>query len=104
MAIDVKLPELGDGITSGDVLEVLVAEGAVVKKDQGLLEIETDKATVTVPSPSAGKVVKILVAAGQSSTNRRCDSSVGRRWGGSSESGGTKAGSCTRAKAGSAKG
>ena len=66
MAIDVKLPELGDGITSGDVLEVLVAEGAVVKKDQGLLEIETDKATVTVPSPSAGKVVKILVAAGQS--------------------------------------
>lgn len=66
MAIDVKLPELGDGITSGDVLEVLVTEGAVVKKDQGLLEIETDKATVTVPSPSAGKVVKILVAAGQS--------------------------------------
>jgi len=65
MAIDVKLPELGDGITSGDVLEVLVAEGAVVKKDQGLLEIETDKATVTVPSPSAGKVIKILVAAGQ---------------------------------------
>ena len=65
MAIDVKLPELGDGITSGDVLEVLVADGAVVKKGQGLLEIETDKATVTVPSPSAGKVVKILVSAGQ---------------------------------------
>lgn len=65
MAIDVKLPELGDGITSGDVLEVLVAEGAVVKKDQGLIEIETDKATVTVPSPSAGKVVKVLVAVGQ---------------------------------------
>ncbi len=66
MAIDIKLPELGDGITSGDVLEVLVAEGDTVKKDQGLLEIETDKATVTVPSPSAGKVVKVLVAAGQS--------------------------------------
>ncbi len=66
MAIDVKLPELGDGITSGDVLEVLVAEGDIVKKDQGLLEIETDKATVTVPSPSAGTVVKVLVAAGQS--------------------------------------
>ncbi len=65
MAIDVKLPELGDGITSGDVLEVLVADGAVVKKGQGLIEIETDKATVTVPSPSAGKVIKILVAAGQ---------------------------------------
>ncbi len=66
MAIDVKLPDLGDGITSGDVLEVLVSEGESVKKDQGLLELETDKATVTVPSPSAGKVVKILVAVGQS--------------------------------------
>ena len=65
MAIDVKLPELSDGITSADVLEILVAEGAVVKKDQGLIEIETDKATVIIPSPSAGKVVKILVAAGQ---------------------------------------
>jgi pyruvate dehydrogenase E2 component (dihydrolipoamide acetyltransferase) len=66
MAIDVKLPDLGDGIASGDVLEILVNEGDTVKKDQGLLELETDKATVTVPSPSAGKVSKILVAAGQS--------------------------------------
>lgn len=66
MAIDVQLPELGDGITSGDVLEILVNEGDTVKKDQGLLELETDKATVTVPSPAAGKIVKILVKAGQS--------------------------------------
>jgi pyruvate dehydrogenase E2 component (dihydrolipoamide acetyltransferase) len=66
MATDVKLPELGDGITAGDVLEILVKEGDTVKKDQGLLELETDKATVTVPSPSAGKIVKILVKAGQS--------------------------------------
>ncbi len=66
MAIDVQLPELGDGITSGDVLEILVSEGETVKKDQGILELETDKATVTVPSPSAGKIVKILVTAGQS--------------------------------------
>lgn len=66
MAIDVKLPEIGDGITSADVLEVLVAEGDSVTKDQGLLELETDKATVTVPSPLSGKVVKILVAEGQS--------------------------------------
>ncbi|MCA9192764.1 MAG: 2-oxo acid dehydrogenase subunit E2 [Planctomycetales bacterium] len=65
MAIDVKLPDLGDGIESGDVLEILVKEGDSVKKDQGLLELETDKATVTVPSPSAGKIVKITVTAGQ---------------------------------------
>jgi pyruvate dehydrogenase E2 component (dihydrolipoamide acetyltransferase) len=64
MAIDVKLPELGEGIESGDVLELLVKEGDVVKEDQGLIELETDKATVTVPSPAAGTVLKILVAPG----------------------------------------
>ena len=47
MAIDVQLPKLGDGITSADVLEILVAEGDSVTKDQGLLEMETDKATPT---------------------------------------------------------
>lgn len=66
MSLEVKLPSLGDGIKSGDVLEIFVSEGDVVSKDQGLMEMETDKATVTVPSPSAGKVTKILVSAGQS--------------------------------------
>jgi pyruvate dehydrogenase E2 component (dihydrolipoamide acetyltransferase) len=66
MAIDVTLPELGEGIDSGDVLEILVKEGDFVKADQGLLELETDKATVTVPSPAAGKVLKILVSPGDS--------------------------------------
>lgn len=64
MAIDVKLPGLGEGIDSGDVLELLVKEGDVVTAEQGLMELETDKATVTLPSPAAGKVLKILVAAG----------------------------------------
>lgn len=65
MAVDVRLPDLGDGIESGDVLEIFVSEGETVAKDQGLFELETDKATVTIPSPTAGKVVKLLVAAGQ---------------------------------------
>ncbi|MCA9131024.1 MAG: 2-oxo acid dehydrogenase subunit E2 [Planctomycetales bacterium] len=65
MAIDVKLPELGDGIESGDVLELLVSEGDTVTKDQSLLELETDKATMMVPSPAAGKVAKILVSVGE---------------------------------------
>ena len=65
MAIEVKLPNIGDGIDSGDVLEIYVAVGDTVTKDQSLLELETDKATVTVPSPQAGKITKIVVAPGQ---------------------------------------
>jgi pyruvate dehydrogenase E2 component (dihydrolipoamide acetyltransferase) len=65
MATEIKLPSLGDGIDSADVLEIFVSEGEVVQKDQGLMELETDKATVTVPSPVAGKIVKFNVVAGQ---------------------------------------
>ncbi|RMF40441.1 MAG: biotin/lipoyl-binding protein, partial [Planctomycetota bacterium] len=65
MAIEVKLPELGEGVESGDVLEVLVKEGDVVAEEQGLMELETDKATVTVPSPAAGRIAKLLVEPGQ---------------------------------------
>ena len=50
MAIEVKLPDLGDGVDSGDVLEVLVSEGDTISKDQGLLEIETGKATLQARS------------------------------------------------------
>ena len=66
MAFDVTLPDLGDGIESGDVLEIYVTVGQSVTKEQGLIELETDKATVTVPSPKAGKISKILVTPGQS--------------------------------------
>jgi pyruvate dehydrogenase E2 component (dihydrolipoamide acetyltransferase) len=65
MAIDVKLPDLGEGIESADVLDILVREGDQVAKDQGVIEIETDKATADVPSPHAGRVVQIHVARGQ---------------------------------------
>lgn len=65
MPIEVKLPNLGDGIDTGDVLELLVKEGETVAQDQGILEIETGKATMQVPSPSAGKVLKVHVAQGQ---------------------------------------
>ena len=62
--IDIKLPELGDGIESGDVLEVLVREGDVITKDQGIVELETDKATVEVPSTHPGIVKKVHVSVG----------------------------------------
>ena len=65
MPIEVKLPSLGDGIDTGDVLELLVKEGDVVAKDQGIIELETGKATLQVPSSAAGKVAKIHVKAGQ---------------------------------------
>jgi pyruvate dehydrogenase E2 component (dihydrolipoamide acetyltransferase) len=64
MATEIKLPSLGEGVESGDVLEILVQEGETVKQGSGLMELETDKATVTVPSPSSGKIVSINVKQG----------------------------------------
>src|SRR5436190_24026121 len=65
MPIEINLPNLGDGIDSGDVLELLVKEGDIVAKDQGIIELETGKATLQVPSSAAGKVSKIHVKTGQ---------------------------------------
>lgn len=65
MSVEIKLPEIGEGIESGDVLEVLVHEGDVIEKDQDIIELETDKATMGVPSPQAGKVTKVHVREGQ---------------------------------------
>ncbi len=64
MAIEFKLPELGEGIDEADILKVLVAPGDVIEVDQPLLEIETEKATLDVPSSVAGRVSRIDVAAG----------------------------------------
>jgi pyruvate/2-oxoglutarate dehydrogenase complex dihydrolipoamide acyltransferase (E2) component len=65
MPTEVTLPNLGDGVDSGDILDVLVKEGDQVSKDQGIIEIETGKATLQVPSTFAGKVTKVHVATGQ---------------------------------------
>ena len=62
--IEFKLPELGEGIESGQVIEVLVAPGDRVLLEQPLLEVETDKAAVEIPSPADGTVVDVLVSAG----------------------------------------
>ena len=65
MATDFKLPPLGENISSGDVVSVLVNEGDEIQANQGVLEIETDKAVVEVPCSAAGKVSKIYVKKGQ---------------------------------------
>ena len=62
--IDVTIPELGENIKGGDVLHVLVKVGDTVVVEQGILELETDKATVEVPSPSAGVVKEVAVKDG----------------------------------------
>ena len=58
------LPELGESIESGDVVQVLVAVGEQIAAEQSVLELETDKAVVEVPSPVSGSVTAIHVAAG----------------------------------------
>lgn len=64
MAQEFKLPDLGENIESGDVVNLLVAEGDEISAGQNVVEIETDKATVEVPCPMAGKIVKIHVQPG----------------------------------------
>ena len=61
---DLILPELGENITAGDVLRVLVQAGDTLTKDQPVLELETDKATIEVPSSLSGQVKEIKVKAG----------------------------------------
>ena len=59
------LPDLGEGLTEAEILSVLVHEGDVIQEDTPLLEVETDKATVEIPSPMSGRVEKIHVQAHQ---------------------------------------
>ena len=65
MPIELKLPDVGEGIAEGEVVRWLVAEGAQVAEDDPLVEILTDKANVEIPSPVTGTVVRILAAPGQ---------------------------------------
>lgn len=64
--MDFKLPDLGENIEAGDIVNVLVKEGDEIKVGQGLVEVETGKATVELPADVAGKVSKLHVKVGQS--------------------------------------
>jgi pyruvate dehydrogenase E2 component (dihydrolipoamide acetyltransferase) len=64
MSVEFTLPELGENVEKGDVIRVLVGKGDDVKKDQPVLELETDKATIEVPSSVDGTVSEVRVKAG----------------------------------------
>ena len=65
MAYEFKLPDLGEGVREGEIARWLVAVGQEVAEDDPLVEIQTDKTTVEIPSPAAGKVAQILVDEGE---------------------------------------
>jgi pyruvate dehydrogenase E2 component (dihydrolipoamide acetyltransferase) len=65
MATEFRLPELGENIESGDVLKVLVSVGDVIILNQPVLELETEKATIEVPSPFRGTVKSVHVKDGE---------------------------------------
>jgi len=65
MARAFKLPDLGEGLTEGEITRWLVTEGQHVGEDEPLVEISTDKATVEIPSPYEGTVLRILVGEGE---------------------------------------
>jgi len=62
--MDLKLPPLGEGADSGNVVSILVKEGDAIAKGQGIIELETGKAVAPVPASAAGKVTRIIVAVG----------------------------------------
>jgi pyruvate dehydrogenase E2 component (dihydrolipoamide acetyltransferase) len=64
MASEIKLPELGENVEGGDIVDVKVAPGDQVRQGQALLEVEAEKSTVEVPSPVAGRISQVLVKKG----------------------------------------
>jgi 2-oxoglutarate dehydrogenase complex dihydrolipoamide succinyltransferase (E2) component len=63
--MDLKLPDIGEGIAEGEILKWLVKEGEAVKEEQALVEVMTDKVNVQIPSPWTGKVSRILAKEGE---------------------------------------
>ena len=62
--IEFKLPALGENIEQGDLVRLMIAPGASVSEGQAVMELETDKAVVEVPSSVSGTVKEILVKEG----------------------------------------
>ena len=59
-----KLPDIGEGVTEGEIVKWLVQPNDLVKEDQPMVEVMTDKATVTITSPRTGRIVETRGAVG----------------------------------------
>jgi len=64
MIVEFRLPDLGEGIAEGEIVKWLVQEGELVQEDQPLVEVQTDKATVEIPSPVSGRVLRRMAQEG----------------------------------------
>jgi pyruvate dehydrogenase E2 component (dihydrolipoamide acetyltransferase) len=64
MATEVKIPDLGENVTGGQIINVFAVAGEMIEIDQPMIELETDKATIEVPCPIGGKVLDVLVKPG----------------------------------------
>jgi pyruvate dehydrogenase E2 component (dihydrolipoamide acetyltransferase) len=62
---DLLIPDIGENVSGGDVVRIMVAKGDTIKKDQAVIELETDKATIEVPSDQEGTVTEIKVKEGE---------------------------------------
>ena len=65
MAIEFRLPDIGEGVVEGEIVRWLINEGDTLREDQPMVEVMTDKATVEIPTPKAGRVARILVPQGK---------------------------------------
>src|SRR5688572_1388337 len=65
MVREFKFPDVGEGIAEGEIVRWLVKEGDLVKEDQDLVEVETDKAVITLNSPFSGRIEKLFGREGE---------------------------------------
>ena len=65
MLLEFRFPDTGEGIDAGELVEWHVAEGQMVREDEPMADVETDKATVTIPCPTTGRVLELRIEVGQ---------------------------------------
>src|SRR3989344_2361994 len=59
MVYEFKFPDVGEGITEGEIVKWLIKEGQQVKENDNIAQVETDKAVVDIPTPKSGKIIKL---------------------------------------------
>src|SRR5438477_12819447 len=65
MPLEFRFPDVGEGIDAGELVEWYVSEGQVVREDEPLADVQTDKATVTIPCPTTGRVLELRIEVGE---------------------------------------